>query len=144
MESSRKSESSETNNGGPNASKNEWRALLITVFLAGLSVALMALPTPAGLSVAGQRVLAVAVLAIGLWCTDAIPAAVTGILLVIALVLSRGVPGLPEALVGFAEPVAYFLIGVLTIGLAVLRSGLAERVARFFLRRCVTIRGSLF
>jgi len=121
---------------GPNAVKGEWRALWITVFMAGLSVALMALPTPAGLSVAGQRVLAVAVMAIGLWCTDAIPAAVTGILLVIALVLSGGVPGFPEALVGFAEPVAYFLIGVLTIGLAVLRSGLAERVARFFLRRC--------
>jgi solute carrier family 13 (sodium-dependent dicarboxylate transporter), member 2/3/5 len=116
--------------------KNEWRALGITVFMAGLAVILMALPAPAGLSVGGQRVLAVAVMAIGLWCTDAIPAAVTGILLVIALVLSDGVPGFPEALVGFAEPVAYFLIGVLTIGLAVLRSGLAERVAGFFLRRC--------
>ena len=136
MESRRKDENNRTQNNGPDGVKGEWRALLITVFLAGLSVGLMALPTPAGLSVAGQRVLAVAVMAIGLWCTDAIPAAVTGILLVIALVLSRGVPGFPEALVGFAEPVAYFLIGVLTIGLAVLQSGLAERVARFFLRRC--------
>jgi len=136
MESTRQDEGNQTRNNAPDGVKGEWRALLITVLLAGLSVGLMALPTPAGLSVAGQRVLAVAVLAIGLWCTDAIPAAVTGILLVIALVLSRGVPGFPEALVGFAEPVAYFLIGVLTIGLAVLRSGLAERVAHFFLRRC--------
>ena len=103
--------------------------------MVGLSVALMFLPTPTGLPVAGQRVLAVAVMAIGLWCTDAIPAAVTGILLVIALVLTGGVPGFPEALVGFAEPVAYFLVGVLTIGLAVLQSGLAERVALFFLRQ---------
>jgi solute carrier family 13 (sodium-dependent dicarboxylate transporter), member 2/3/5 len=123
-------------NDGPNPVTKEWRALLITVFMAGLSAALMALPTPAGLSVAGQRVLAVAVMAIGLWCTDAIPAAVTGILLVIALVLSGGVPVFPEALVCFAEPVAYFLIGVLTIVLAVLQSGLAERVSRFFLRQC--------
>jgi di/tricarboxylate transporter len=46
------------------------------------------------------------------------------------------VPGLGAALAGFAEPVAYFLIGVLTIGLAVAKSGLAERVALFFLRRC--------
>ena len=136
MKSTQQNEDSGTQNNGPDGVKGEWRALLITVFMAGLSVGLMALPTPAGLSVAGQRVLAVAVMAIGLWCTDAIPAAVTGILLVIALVLSGGVPGFPEALVGFAEPVAYFLIGVLTIGLAVLRSGLAERVARFFLRRC--------
>ncbi|MCX5826317.1 MAG: SLC13 family permease [Deltaproteobacteria bacterium] len=136
MESTRQDEDNGTRNNGPDGVKREWRAFLITIFLAGLSAGLMALPTPAGLSVAGHRVLAVAVMAIGLWCTDAIPAAVTGILLVIALVLSRGVPGFLEALVGFAEPVTYFLIGVLTIGLAVLRSGLAERVARFFLRRC--------
>jgi len=50
-------------------------------------------------------------------------------------VLFGAVPALGDALVGFADPVAYFLLGVLTIGLAVSRSGLAERVARFFLRR---------
>jgi solute carrier family 13 (sodium-dependent dicarboxylate transporter), member 2/3/5 len=94
------------------------------------------LPTPAGLTLQGQRVLAVAALAIGLWCTEVLPMGVTGMLVVIALVLVGGVPGYQEALVGFAQPVAYFLIGVLTIGLAVLKSGLAERVARFFLRRC--------
>ena len=101
MEQPRKSNHNSSQRDGSNAVKGEWRALGVTVFMAGLSVALMALPTPAGLSVAGQRVLAVAVMAIGLWCTDAIPAAVVGILLVIALVLSGGVPGFPEALVGF-------------------------------------------
>ena len=126
----------QTDGCGSNAERNGWRAFLITVFLVGLSAAFMFAPLPAGLSPAGQRVLAVAILAIGLWCTDVIPAAVTGLLVVIALTLSGGVPGLGEALVGFAEPVAYFLIGVLTIGLAVSRSGLAERVALFFLRRC--------
>jgi anion transporter len=80
-------------------------------------------------------VLAIAVLAIILWCSDAIPAAVTGLILVLGLVLTGGVPGFREALSGFAEPVAYFLVGVLTIGLAVQRSGLAERVARHFLQR---------
>ena len=100
-----------------------------------LCAALIALPSPAGLPEPGKRVLAVAVLAIGLWCTEALPAAVTGLILVVALVLSGGVRGLPEALSGFADPVAYFLLGVLTIGLAVSRSGLAERVAGFFLRR---------
>ena len=79
--------------------------------------------------------IAVAVLVIGLWCTEALPAGVTSLILIVALVLSGGVPGFPQALAGFADPVAYFLIGVLTIGLAVSRSGLAERVARFFLRR---------
>ena len=74
-------------------------------------------------------------LAIVLWCTEALPAAVTGLILIVGLVVSGGVPGFREALVGFAEPVTYFVMGVLTIGLAVSRSGLAERVALFFLRR---------
>ena len=100
-----------------------------------LCAALIAAPGPAGLPEPAKRVLAVAVLAIGLWCTEALPAGVTSLILVVALVLSGGVRGFPEALAGFADPVAYFLIGVLTIGLAVSRSGLAERVAGFFLRR---------
>jgi solute carrier family 13 (sodium-dependent dicarboxylate transporter), member 2/3/5 len=110
--------------------------MLTTAILVGLCLALMAGPAPAELSREGQRVLAVAVLAIGLWCTDAVPAGVTGVLVIMALVLTGGVPSFQQALVGFAEPVAYFLSGVLTLGLAVLRSGLAERVALFFLRRC--------
>jgi anion transporter len=111
------------------------RAAWTIAGLIALSVALIAAPTPAGLPEPGKRVLAVAVLAIGLWCTEALPAGVTSLVLVLALVLSGGVRGFPEALAGFSEPVAYFLIGVLTIGMAVSHSGLAERVARFFLRR---------
>jgi di/tricarboxylate transporter len=53
-------------------------------------------------------------------------------LVLLLLVLSGDVPGFREALAGFAEPVTYSLMAVLTLGLAVLRSGLAERVARFF------------
>jgi anion transporter len=59
---------------------------------------------------------------------------VTGILVVIALMVSGSVSSYQEALIGFAKPVAYFLIAVLTIGLAVQKSGLAERSARVFLR----------
>lgn len=111
------------------------RALATAVAVLLVALALAVLPTPAGLPPAGHRVLAVVALAIGLWATDALPAGVTGMLVVTALALSGGVPSFREALVGFAEPVAYFLLGVLTIGLAVARSGLAERLARQFLRR---------
>ena len=100
-----------------------------------LCAALILAPSPGGLPEPGKRVLAVAVLAIVLWCTEALPAAVTGLILIVGLVVSGGVPGFRESLVGFAEPVTYFVMGVLTIGLAVSRSGLAERVALFFLRR---------
>ena len=107
----------------------------MAVAAVALCAALILAPSPAGLPEPDKRVLAVAVLAIVLWCTEALPAAVTGLILIVGLVVSGGVPGFRESLVGFAEPVTYFVMGVLTIGLAVSRSGLAERVALFFLRR---------
>lgn len=123
-----------SSNSTPAASPGA-RAPLTIAILVAMCAAMIAIPAPAGLPEAGKRVIAVAVLAIGLWCTEALPAGVTAIVLVVALVLTGSVAGLPEALAGFADPVAYFLIGVLTIGLAVSKSGLAERVARFFLHR---------
>ncbi|MBM3341585.1 MAG: hypothetical protein FJY56_05680 [Betaproteobacteria bacterium] len=111
------------------------RALWASAAAVALCLALIAAPTPTGLPEAGKRVIAIAVLAIVLWCAEALPAALTGLILIVGLVLAGSVPSFREALSGFAEPVAYFLIGVLTIGLAVQRSGLAERVALFFLHR---------
>jgi anion transporter len=93
------------------------------------SLAVLAAPTPVQLGVEGQRVLAVIVLAIGLWSLEALPAAVTAVVTIVALVLTHAVAGIRDALVGFADPIAYFLLGVLTMGVAVARSGLAERVA---------------
>ncbi len=90
------------------------------------SLVVLAAPTPAGLSLEGQRVLAVLVLAIGLWGLEALPPGVTGVLAIVALVLTGAVAGIREALVGFADPIPYFLIGVLTMGVAVARSGLAR------------------
>jgi anion transporter len=118
--------------------RNEGRpvAFVGAAVAAGACALLLAIPTPAGLPLPGQRVLAVTALAVGLWGSDALPAGVTGMVVVVALVLLGAVPGVPQALAGFADPVAYFLIGVLTIGLAVQRSGLAERVAHLFLRGC--------
>jgi anion transporter len=118
----------------PARARREHAGLAIPAVVA-VCAAIVAAPTPAGLPEAGKRVIAVAVLAIGLWCTEALPAGVTSLVVVLALVVSGAVPGFREALAGFADPVAYFLIGVLTIGLAVAESGLADRVARFFLHR---------
>jgi anion transporter len=118
----------------PARPRREHAGLAITALVA-LCAAIVAAPTPAGLPEPGKRVIGVAVLAIGLWCTEALPAGVTSLVVVLALVVFGAVPGFREALAGFADPVAYFLIGVLTIGLAVAESGLADRVARFFLHR---------
>ncbi len=47
-----------------------------------------------------------------------------------ALLGLTGGGGFRSALAGFANPVPYFLVGVLAMGLAVAKSGLAERLAR--------------
>lgn len=104
----------------------------------GVSIALflliLLLPAPDGLTAAGQRALAVMALAVALWATDALPVAVTGLVGVVLLVILGGVPDFAGGLYGFAQPVSYFLIGILTIGLAVHHSGLAERLAAGLLR----------
>jgi anion transporter len=99
------------------------------------SLAVLAAPSPAGLGPEGQRVLAVIVLAIGLWGFETLPPGVTGVVAIMALVFTHAVPGIREGLAGFADPIAYFLIGVLTLSVAVARSGLAERVAHMLLAR---------
>ncbi|HSE06783.1 MAG TPA: SLC13 family permease [Methylomirabilota bacterium] len=110
--------------------------------LGGLAV--LAAPTPEGLSLEGQRVLAVIVLAIGLWGFEVLPPGVTGVVAIMGLVFTRAVPGIREGLAGFADPIAYFLIGVLTLGVAVARSGLAERVAHVLLARGRGRAGALY
>ena len=96
--------------------------------------AVLLAPTPEGLTPQGQRALAVMALAVVLWATEAVPVAVTGIIGIVLLILVRAVPGAEEALYGFGQPVTYFLVGILTLGLAVHQSGLAERLAVYLIR----------
>lgn len=78
--------------------------------------------------------MAVMATAVVLWATEAIPVPVAGIGGVVLLALLGAVPDVGTALYGFSQPVAYFLIGILTLGLAVQQSGLAERLATFLMR----------
>ena len=78
--------------------------------------------------------MAVMGLAVVLWATEALPVALTGLIGVVLLILLGAVPDEVTALYGFSRPVAYFLIGILGLGLAVHQSGLAERMAIFLIR----------
>lgn len=106
----------------------------------GLAVAALAMaavllaPAPPGLSAQAQRVLAVVVLAVLLWITEPVPAAVTGLAVVVLLPLTGAMP-LPQALYGFSQPLVYFLFGALALGLGASASGLAERAARYIIAR---------
>ena len=110
-------------------------ALLRLALIALPALVVLAVPAPADLPVRAQRVLAVVVLAIGLWSTEVMAAGVTSMVVIVALILTGAVPNVRDAFVGFADPVPYFLVGVLTIGLAVARSGLAERIAVLLIAR---------
>ena len=108
-----------------------WRGTALPVTLVGLAVALVLPPLAEGLSPTGQRALVVTLIAIVLWTTEALEPGVTALLSVALLALTGS--GMRAALQGFANPVPYFLVGVLTMGVAVVRSGLAERLARTIL-----------
>ncbi len=107
-------------------------AFQISVAL-GVFLALLFVPLPGGLPYQGQRVLAVVGLAVVLWITAVVAAAVRRLLAVVLLGVVGGVDDIEVALSGFASPVPYFLIGILALGLGVHRSGLAERGARLLL-----------
>jgi len=91
-------------------------------------------PLVAGLPVRGQRALLVALITITLWTARSLDSGAVALLGVTLLALTGTAATLRQALQGFASPVPYFLIGVLALGVAVAKSGLAERVARGILR----------
>ena len=92
-------------------------------------------PVLVGLPLAGQRALIVTLITILLWTGELLEPGVVALVGVTLLALSGATQSLRDALQGFANPVPFFLIGVLTMGVAVVRSGLAERLARTILER---------
>jgi sodium-dependent dicarboxylate transporter 2/3/5 len=106
------------------------RRAAVAVVLAVLVLALLLPPLAPGLAPRGQRALLVTLFTIVLWTARPIDAGAASLLGVALLALGGATEGLAPALRGFASPVPYFLVGVLAMGYAVARTGLAERVAR--------------
>jgi len=92
------------------------------------------LPPFAGLSSQGQTVIAVVLLAIILWATEALHVGVTSILILILLGVTKSVSSISDLFHGFISPILYFLVGVMAMGGAIVKSGLAQRAAKIFLR----------
>jgi sodium-dependent dicarboxylate transporter 2/3/5 len=102
-----------------------WLALV-----AALALSLLLPPVLPGLSLRGQRALLVTLLTIVLWTTRVLDTGATALLAVALLGFTGAAGGFRQALGGFANPVPFFLVGVLALGVAVAKSGLAERLAR--------------
>jgi sodium-dependent dicarboxylate transporter 2/3/5 len=103
---------------------------LVALALGALAVSLVLPPIFTGLPQNGQRALAVTLITVILWTTRGLDSGATALLGVTLLALTGAAGGVRQALQGFANPVPYFLVGVLAMGVAVAKSGLAERLAR--------------
>ena len=98
------------------------RTLALGATLGVLVLALALPPLSDGLPRAGQRALLVTLIVIVLWTTEALEPGVTALLGIVLLALTGAADGIRPALQGFANPVPYFLVGVLTMGVAVVIS----------------------
>ena len=106
------------------------RRALLPVGLAALGASVFLPPLFAELSLRGQRSIIVTVAVVVLWTTAVLDSGTTALLAIALLALTGAAVSMRDALQGFLNPVPYFVVAVLAMGLAVARSGLAERIAR--------------
>jgi solute carrier family 13 (sodium-dependent dicarboxylate transporter), member 2/3/5 len=124
------------------ASRSPLKLIGLLVGVAAL-VAIIAMPQPAGLSVAGQHMLGIFVFAVVIWMTEAVDYAASAIMLMALITFLLGVapdPAHPEhalgtgaalaaALDGFTNPAVALIAASLVIAVAMAITGLDRRVA---------------
>ncbi len=98
------------------------------IVLAVLFVFFITRPVPEGLTVGGQRAIAVFLLCLVLWVTNAVPLAITS-LFAIVLVPLLGVLSHRETYALFGNEAVFFILGAFILAGAVMNSGLSNRVA---------------
>ncbi len=125
----------QSDGAGPKGSVRN-RVIGIAAAVIATTIVLL-LPTPEGLSPAGQRTAALFVGALILWASEALPIAVTS-LLTLAFQPLFGLVGLGPALSNFMSPVFFFVLTMFIIALAWTRTGLARRFAWWMLSRAGT------
>lgn len=91
-------------------------------------VFLVWMPAPAGLTPAGHRAIAVFLLCLSLWVSNAVPLAITS-LLAIVLVPALGVLSGKETYALFGNEAVFFILGAFMLAGAIMHSGLSTRIA---------------
>ena len=119
----------EASSGLPTANLKMENSKKIGLFLSPvLALIVMLLPPQWGLSPDAWKVLAMAVLMLGWWVSEAVPIAVTALLPMICLPL-LGVSDMKTAAAPYANPIVYLFFGGFTIALAMERWNLHRRIA---------------
>ena len=118
-----------------------WRILLDRAYrpgLIGLGIALYLLvrivPTPTGLTLAGQKALAVFVICLVYWVTNVMPLMVTSIL-AMTLIPLTDVLSPRDTYALFGNEAVFFILGVFVLAAALMKCGLSTRLALTMLRR---------
>ena len=99
-------------------------------------IIVMLIPMP-GLSAAGQAAMALLVFAVIMWATEALHLAVTS-LIILFIQPIIGVTSFDNAVIGFANPIIFLMIGGFIIAEAIRKSGLAQRLTYSMLNRLGT------
>jgi len=93
------------------------------------ALVIVALPTPDGLSAEGQRMAALFAVALILFVTEAIPIAVTSVLILMLQPLMGVTDDIQQAFTAWLTPVFFFVLVMFVIAQAVSVTGLARRFA---------------
>jgi len=129
------------NHGVPVGLDNKKLLFLLFSFVVMLVIAFM--PKPVGLTVAGQRVIAVLVFAVMLWIAEAVSYPVSSMLILSSLIIFLGISpagsatvgklgtikAIPLALNGFANPGWVLVTAGLFIAAIIIQTGLEKRLA---------------
>lgn len=103
-------------------------------FLAVVFIYFVNAPTPVGLSVEGQRAIAVFIVCLILWVSNAVPLAITS-LVAIVLVPLLGVLSKKDTYALFGNEAVFFILGAFILAGAIMHSGLSNRIALNILDR---------
>ena len=98
-----------------------------------LFIMVMLVPTP-GLGYAGHAAMALLIFAVVMWVTEALHLAVTSLILLFIQPII-GVTDFTSAVIGFANPIIFLMIGGFIIAEAIRKSGLAARLTFTMLNR---------
>ena len=98
-----------------------------------LFIALLLLPTPEGLTRAGQNSFAVFILCLTLWISSVIPLSITS-LLGIALIPLLGVLELEQTFALFGNKAIFFILGALILAAGIYQTGLGSRISFVLLK----------
>lgn len=95
------------------------------------------IPTPEGLTFAGQQMIGILLMAAILWITEPIPLPVTGLLIMIMQPI-LGIAAAGDVFSSFGNQAVFFLIGAFLITGAIEKHGLHKRIALRFLSKFET------